>query len=150
MTDAVVGLKELELHLLFVNLVFSNVLWLLKVLTLVIVILGGSSAIRIIHISPVLGLLYGSIAFTVLIGFIGMFQFAYKVTEKVEELMECMKVKSASVVNGQERRYWKRILESFPRMGMRLGGFNRVEREAVPIFMDFSVKQIFGILISFK
>ena len=63
--------------------------------------------------------------------------------------MELMEFKLASVVNGQERKYWKQILDSFPRMGMNVGGFNRVEREAVPIFMDFSVKQIVGILISF-
>ena len=144
------SLKELELHLEFFNLVFSNVLWGSKLLLLAATILCGSSAIRIIHTNPILGLLYMFMGMAGIIAYMGMFQFAYKVTEKVEQLMELMEFKSACVVNGVERKYWKRVLESFPRMGMNLGPFNRVEREAVPVFIDFSVNQIVSILIALQ
>jgi hypothetical protein len=32
-------------------------------------------------------------------------------------------------------------------MEMRVGGFRAVEREAVLIFLDFSVKQVLGLLL---
>ena len=82
--------------------------------------------------------------------FYGMFQNAYQITEKSEELKRMMLVKSGSLVRPGERKYWERLLRSVPRMGVRLGGFNRVEREAVPIFIDFSVCQIVDILIAFQ
>ena len=143
-------LGELVLHVKFFNLTFSNSLWMFKILMVGITVLGGFSAIRISHKIPVLGFLYGTMGIGAIVIFIGMFQFAYKVTEKVEKLMEVMEVKSAGLVNLSEKKYWKRRLRSIPRMGMKLGGFGRVEREAVPIFVDFCVKQILTLLITFK
>ena len=79
-----------------------------------------------------------------------MFQCSYKVTEKNEDLKRLMEIVSAGLVKSEEKKYWGRVLRSMPRMGMRLGGFNQVEREAVPIFIDFSVKQIVSLLLAFK
>jgi len=76
-----------------------------------------------------------------------MFQFAYKVTEKLEDLTKMMEIRSAGLVKS-ERKYWARVLRSIPRMGMSLGGFGQVEREAVPIFIDFSAQQIVSLLIA--
>ena len=129
---------------------FSNSLWLFKILVVGITVLGGFSAIRISHKIPFLGFLYSVMGITAVVIFIGIFQFAYKVTEKVEKLMEVMELKSAGLVNLQEKKYWKSRLRSVPRTGMNLGGFGRVEREAVPIFVDFCVKQTMTLLITFS
>ena len=142
-------LRELELHLKFFNLVFADILWHLKLLCLSIPILCGFSSIRLIHSNPVLGFLYIVIGFAAIIIYIGMFHFAYKVTEKIEDLLELMEIKSISVVNAGEGKYWARVLRSIPRMGMRVGGFHQVERNAVPQFMDFVITQIVGLLVSF-
>ena len=131
--DAMRTLRELELHLNFFNLGFANVLWGCKVLLLNVTILSGFSAIRLIHTNPVLGFLYGYICYTCIIIYIGMYQFAYKVTEKREDLKRKMDIVSGESVSPEERKYWTKVLRSIPRMGMNLGGFNRVEREAVPI-----------------
>ena len=143
-------LRELELHLKFFNLGFSNSLWLIKVAIVGITVLGGFSAIRIFHRNPFLGLVYISLGLANIISYVGVFQFAYKVTDRMKKLVEVMEVTSARLVNSEEKKYWKRRLKSVPRMGMSLGGFNRVEREAVPIFADFCVKQIVTLLITFK
>ena len=83
--------------------------------------------------------------------YVGIFQFAYHVTEKVERLIEVMEIKCASLAsNSEDTKYWKKVLRSIPPMGINVGGFGRVEREAVPIFIDFSVNQIVGILISMR
>ena len=143
-------LRELELNLKYLNLVYADVLWVFKLTLLSMTILGGFSAIRIIHRNPILGFLYGAIALAVIIIYIGMFQFAYTVTEKIDKLLKIMEIKSTSLVNLAERKYWAKVLRSIPRTGIKIGGFGQVEREAVPIFIDFSVKQIVGCLITFK
>ena len=148
--EAFETVRELELCLKFFNLVFADVLWGYKVLFLGVTILAGFSFIRLIHTNPILGCLYIYCFFAAVIIYVGLFQFAYKVTEKVEKLKELMEMKSASVVNLEEKKYWKRALRSIPRMGINVGGFNLVERQAVPIFIDFSVKQIVSILIMFE
>ena len=142
-------LRELELHLKFFNLVFSDVLWCIKVLLLVVTILAGFSTIRLIHTNPVLGCLYTYISVSSIMMYVGIFQFAYKVTEKLEDLTKLMEILSAGLVNSGERKYWTMVLRSIPRMGINLGGFNRVEREAIPIFIDFSVGQIVSLLLAF-
>ena len=82
--------------------------------------------------------------------YISVFQFAYKVKEKLEELKKLMEIKSILVVNSEEKKYWARVFRSIPRTGMRLGGFGQVEREAVPIYIDFSTNQIVSLLLAFN
>ena len=145
--DAMRTLRELELHLKFFNLGFAGVLWGIKAIYLGGTILAGFSAIRLLHTNPVLGCLYTYVFLLVPTLYIGMFQFSYKVTEKMEDLTNLMELTSVGLVNEGERKYWARVLRSIPRMGMSVGGFNRVEREAVPIFIDFSVNQIVSLLL---
>ena len=140
--------RELELYLKFFNLVYADVLWAIKVNFLCLTILCGFSSIRLIHTNPFLGCLYIYLFLFSIVNYIGMFQFAFKVTEKVEQLKESMEIKSAGLVNLADKKYWKRALRSIPRMGINVGGFSRVEREAVPIFIDFSVKQIVSALLA--
>ena len=146
--EAMVTLRELELHLNFFNLVFADVLWGYKVLCFLFTILSGFSAIRLIHTNPVLGCQYAYFALQAPMLYIGPFQWAYKVTEKLEGLVKRMETVSGGLVSPGERKYWQKVLRSVPRMGMRVGGFSQVEREAVPIFIDFSVGQIVDLLIA--
>jgi len=141
-------LRELELHLKFFNLVYADGLWVYKVLALVLTIFCGSSAIRLIHTNPILGGLYAYLGLATCICFIGIYRFAYAITEKFQDLKRLMEIISGSLVRPEEKKYWKMVLRSVPssRMGLSLGGFHQVERQAVPIFMDFVVKQIVGLL----
>ena len=97
-----------------------------------------------------MGCLYMSIGIGAIIAYVAMFQLAYEVNEKSKDLKTLMEVKSIFVANPEDRKYWGRVLRSIPRMGMNVGGFNRVEREAVPVYIDFSIKQIVSILLAFK
>ena len=148
--DAMQTLRELELHLKFFNMGFADALWGCKVLILGVTILGGFAAIRLIHTNPVFGCLYAYLFFVGIVLYIGIFQVAYKVTEKLEDMTKRMEILSSGLVNPGERKYWARVLRSFPQMGIKVGGFNRVERQAVPIYIDFSVKQIVSLLLAFK
>ena len=147
--EALRTLRELQLHLNFFNLSFASVLWGMKVCWLSCTILAGFSAIRLIHTNPTFGCLYAYICVACVMIYIGLFQSAYKVTEKLEELTKLMETMSGGLVNPEERKYWARVLKSVPRMGMSLGGFSQVERETVPVFIDFCVNQIVSLLIAF-
>ena len=148
--EALGTLRELELYLKMFNLGFASVLWGFKVVLLGVTILSGFSAIHLVRTNPVLGCFYAYILLLCIIAYVGMFQFAYKVTEKLEDLTKRMKIMSGYIVSPEERKYWARVLRSIPRMGMSLGGFNKVEREAVPIFIDFCIKQIVSLLLAFQ
>ena len=137
--NALVSVRELQLHLEFFNLIYADVLWGFKVLCLFLTISSGFSSIRLVHTNPVMGGLYTYIAIVTVVAFIGMFQFAYQVQAKMGECRKMMEFMSAGLVSLEERKYWSRVLRSIPRMGMKLGGFNLVEREAVPIFIGFSI-----------
>ena len=143
-------LRELQLHLNFFNLGLADVLWACKLSCLSTTILAGFSAIRLMHTNPVFGCLYTYLFLLFSILYIGMYGFAYKVTEKLEDLTKLMEILSEGLTNSKGRKYWTMVLRSIPRMGVNLGGFNRVEREAIPIFIDFSVGQIVDLLITFS
>ena len=147
--EAYETLRELQLHLRFFNLTFADSVWGFKMFFLTATILHGFSAIRLIHTNPILGCIYLYGASTAIIVYIGLFQSAYQITEKAERLKKLMEIKSGRLVWPVERKYWAGVLRSVPRMGMRIGGFHRVEREVVPVYIDFSVKQIVGLLVSF-
>ena len=125
LTEALKTLRELQLHLNFFNLGFADVLWGCKLFYLSTTILAGFSAIRLIHTNPVYGCLY---AYQFLLGnsnCINIFGFAYKVTEKLEGLVQTMETVSGGLVNAEERKFWARVLRSIPRMGMKVGGFSQ-------------------------
>ena len=140
--------RELELHLRFFNKGFASVLWLMKLTCLVCGIVGGFSAIRLHNKNPILSLLYTLNALNGISVYVTVFQLAYHVTEAVDDFKRAIEIQSIELRQGSgEFKYSVRILKSFPRMGMNVGGFNQVEREAVPIFIDFTVKQVVGLLL---
>ena len=143
------SVRELQLYLQFFNLVYEYVVWGLKVYFLWNTVLSGFSSIRLMDRHPVMGGLYLYIGMAVVLTYVGMFQFAYQVQGKMEDLGKMMELSSASLVSLEEKKYWSRVLRSIPRMGMRVGGFNQVERESVLIFIDFSVCQILDLLLTF-
>jgi len=109
---------------------------------------GGFSAIRLHHVNPILSLLYTIIAVIAIPMYITVYQLAYQVTEAVDDFKRAIVIQSIELRQGsREFKYSVRILKSFPRMGMNVGGMYQVEREAVPIFIDFVVKQIVGLLL---
>jgi len=98
-------LRELQVYLNFFNLVFAYVIWSFKVTCLVVTILAGFAAIRLMDTNPVLGGLYAYACLLCIVLYVGMFQFAYKVTEKFEDLKRELEMTSAGLVNSEERKY---------------------------------------------
>ena len=123
--------RELETQLKFFNLAFANLLWLTKLIFMLVNILGMFAAIRIAQRNPVLAALYSLLSVDCAIGYIAVFQLAYRVTDKAEELRRLIELTSAQL-SVHNRNYCERWLRSIPTMAMRVGGFHTVERESVP------------------
>jgi hypothetical protein len=128
-------------------LVVGRVIWLVKLTCLILSILGGFSAIRISHRNPFLAIIYAMLTMYCIIGYTVMFQLAYGVTEKAEELRRAIRLTSAGLKFPLHLRHCEKVLKSIPMMAMSVGGFHTIERESVPIFVDFVVKQIVSLLL---
>ena len=139
--------RELETQLKFFNLVMARVLWITKLDCLMMSILGGFSAIRIAHTNPLLAVIYAILFVEFIICYTVLFQLAYGVPEKAEELRRVIGLTSAGLKSPLHRKHCEKVLSSIPMMALRVGGFHTIERESVPIFADFVVQQIVGLLL---
>jgi hypothetical protein len=115
--------------------------------TLTCGVLGGFSAIRISHGNPLLVLVYGVLCVNSFLVYISVFQLAYQITERSEELRRIQGISLSRLRSPVDRKYCEKFLRSVPPMAMSVGGFYRIERESVPIFVDFVVGQIVSLLI---
>ena len=132
------------------NTVISPCLFLAKIGTIVMAVMGGFSAIRIGDRLPVLASLYGMLSLVSIIFYTAVFQLAYQITEKGEDLRRVIELKTSEVlVRRDEQKYCRLFLKSMRPWEILVGGFYPVEREAVPAFIDFVSQQIVDLLITF-
>ena len=139
----------MKLFLGLFNKVAARPLFILKLQILVMVILGGFSTIHLAHSNPLLAIVYFIGTFNAAIAYISMFQLAFQVTKGVEHLKKVIEVKFIGLPSSWARTYLARILRSIPVLAVNVGGFHEAERESVPIFLDFVVKQIVNLLLTF-
>jgi hypothetical protein len=111
---------------------------------------GRVAGLRLILRNPPLDFVYFVESLECVFGYIA-FSLAYKVTEVGKALSGEMEGVASRVVflPSPARECLKRILEKTPKLAMSISGFHTVERETVPIFVDFVVQQIVGLLVTF-
>ena len=141
-------LRSMELYLGLYNKVFSLNVLVIKLVSLLVVIFGGFSTIRLAHSNPLLALVYVIMTLNCGTAYIAIFQLAYKVTEGVEDLKKVIEVKYTELPFPMKRLVFGRVLRSIPLLTVKVGGFHEAERESVPRFLDFVVKQIVGLLLA--
>ena len=56
----------------------------------------------------------------------------------------------AGNIDGRTKKYMRKRIESVPAVGIQLASFGAFERAAIPIFLDFVVRNIAGTLVSFQ
>ena len=113
-------------------------------------VMGGFSAIRIGHRLPVLASLYGMLSLISIIFYTVLFKLSYQITEEAEDLKRVIEVKSSRIrIRRNEQKYCRLFLKSMRPWEILVGGFYPVEREAVPVFIDFVSQQIVGLILAF-
>ena len=138
----------MKLFMEFFNKVFSLPLFFMKLNLLVFVILGGFSSIRLTHTNQILASVYFVLTLNCAVAYISIFQLAHKVTNRVEDLKRIIEVKYIGLPFPWARNYLERIQRSIPVLAVNVGGFHEAERESVPIFLDFVLKQIVNLLLT--
>jgi hypothetical protein len=143
--------RTLQLRVSLFNIVFSRILFLAKILCLAVGILGGFAGLRLVHRNPAMAFVYFLASVEAVVGYVTVFSLAYKVTEVGEVLTGVMEGVASRVVflSPGARESLERILQKTPQLAMSVGGFHRVQRETIPIFVDFVMRQIVGLLVSF-
>jgi hypothetical protein len=85
--------------------------------------------------------------------YMAMFGMAYGVTEAGEGLNSAMLGLASRVVFrpplARPKECLVRVISKSPPLALSLGGFHRVQRETIPVLVDFGVKQVLGPLVSF-
>jgi hypothetical protein len=149
--EALIILRTLQLRVTLFNIVLARILFLIKIVCLVCGILGGFAGLRLVHSNPALAFIYLLDSVECVGCYIALFSLAYKVTEVGEALDGEMEgVASRGVfLPRSARECLQRILLKTPQLAMSVGGFHTVERESIPRFVDFVLKQIVGLLVSF-
>jgi hypothetical protein len=144
-------LRTLQLRVSLFNMICSKILFLFKILCMGVSILGGFAGLRLSHSNPALASLYFFISVEAAVVYIALFSLAYRVTEVGGALAGEMEGVASRVVFLPigARKCLERILRKTPQLAMSVGGFHAVERETVPIFVDFVVKQVVGLLVTF-
>jgi hypothetical protein len=112
-------------------------------------IVGGFSAISLAHTNPPMALLYTLYGMTGIVMYIAMFQIAYGVTTKFDELRDNIRLGATSFSFQGDRTYFEMSLRSVLKLALKVGGYHTVERESFPIFVNYVVQQIVGLLVTF-
>jgi hypothetical protein len=144
------ALRVLQLRLGLFNRLVSQCLFAVKLIALLNAILGGFAAIQQLQDHPGLALMNALIFLDGLFLFIAVFEMAYKVMQKGEELQKVIwDLSERPKIPEGERRICVRSLQATPRLPMIVGELYAVEREATPCFPDFCLGSIVFLLVTF-
>jgi len=113
-------------------------------------IVGGFGFLKLLHRNPVLALIFGNLFIAAILSFPITFNGTHQITEKVEELKREILVKSRKVRTRNGIKEVEMILKSVQRLGIKVGGFNYMERESTLIFLQYVLEQIVDLLITFN
>ena len=148
--DSAEGLRYLQLLIQYFNLCSSTIVYKIKITALIFGIMGGFASIHLSSTGNLLFCLIYTILFLdAIICYIGIFNSVFKLTEGVEEIKREIRLQSTQLHGQSERREIRMRIQSIPKLAIRAGGFQNVEREATLIFLSFVLSQIVSLLIAF-
>lgn len=141
------AIKATELRVNLFNLGYSEIMYLVKLGCMEFSVGGGYGALFLFKKEPIFTAIYGFIFVAVIVIFAVVYNRAFEIETLSEELSMEILVQCQHVsFKGTRDEFKKRIIAVRP-IGIKLGGFYKVEREAAPIFTDFVLQQIIGLLL---
>ena len=143
------SLRLIKYEILLFNNIFSTVVYLTKVIAISVGIVGGFGFLKLLNKTPVLALIFGNVFIVAILVFPITFNGTHQITEKVEELKREILVKSRKVRTRNGIKEVEKILKSVQRLGIKVGGFNYMERESTLIFLQYVLEQIVSLLLMF-
>ena len=83
--------------------------------------------------------------------FVILFDKAFKIPGQIERFKAGLRLKCERIqLNKMGKSYLRQKIGSVPNLGVKVGGFNIMERESTPRFINFLLYQVSGLLITFR
>ena len=143
------NLRLIQLYVGITNLINCYLIFSWKVLLLGISIGTGYAAIAYFRNYPVFGLMYYAIVLNATFIYVFCYDKAFRIPALFQEVTE-----RAMVVTHRENteasKIFKRQMRSFPRMGIKVGGFHVMERESTMNFIHFVLQNIVSLLVTYR
>ena len=79
-----------------------------------------------------------------------MYEKGFKVPELIAQVRSAFRMQSSRLGNKHERKLLKRQVKSVPSVGIKVGEFHMLERTSTPVFLDYVVKNVANMLVTFK
>ena len=83
--------------------------------------------------------------------FVILFDKAFKIPGQIERFKAGLRLKCERIqLNKMGKTYLRQKIGSVPNLGVNVGGFNIMERESTPRFVNFLLYQVSSLLITFR
>ena len=142
-------LRHLQLSVLLFNQLNSYIIFTFKIFCIYVAVVTGFGAIVSSGSNPI----YGAFCALVFVDMTAVYGFVYEkafaIPNGIREVKSLIKVR----VYASRKRLWMGKLEmvtklrAIPAFGIHLGDFHTMERTSTPIFVDFVIRNLAGLLV---
>ena len=149
MLEHIRQLRKLQLALNLFNLSTSGMVFAHKLICLIGSITSLYFLVRLTSTHPQASLLFFPFAMNCLSYWITMWDNSSLVPFLISDFKERLELYVGTGEFETDRSYANRLLRSVRPVGVRVGGFESLERESTPIFMHFVLSNVASMLITF-
>ena len=137
------------------NVINGNLIFTWKFTSLGVSIISGYAAIAHFKEHPIFGIMYYVFFAEVTLAYSLLYEKAFKTPELFKMAVNAELFRLGT---GQNRKKWtimknkalSKQLRSIRSMGIKVGEFHTLERTSTPAFLDFSLKNIVSMLVTFE
>ena len=153
---AVIGacdeLREVQLHIQFFNLTGALPVYALKILCMSLSVSNGCFAVKMIADHPVMAIFGAFVSIASSSIYAILYERAFFLSDGMKRAKQHLRqvIHRTGGIDSPTKSYLRKRVGSVPPVGIRLGNFGTFEREATPIFVDFVIRNIAGLLLSLR
>ena len=149
------AIRCLQLYVNIVNIIYRNLVFVWKLVSLGLSITSGYAAIAHFKDHPVFGIMYYVIFIDVSLAYTIIYGKAFRAPALFKQAIRAELTKlgiqqSRETWRAVKRNVLARQFKSIPSLGFKVGQFHTLERTSTPTFLDFVVSNIVSMLVAFQ
>ena len=146
-----VSVRKLQVYVMLMNRVHCHLVFTYKLFSISFCVGTGYAAVAYFHENPALAIMCFLLCIDIVMIFSLVYAKGFQVQNSFGRVVKTM-LKGLSSgdncnVNGSLSLILKRQLKSVPVVGIKVGDFHMLERTSTPVFLDFVVRNIVGMLV---
>ena len=151
-SKSVWSMKELQIEVNAFNFCHRYIIFGIKLVLLGCVIFSGFAAIQFFHDDHLLGICNVLVATEGTFIFVFCYDKGFSVPRSVTKLQraQMLRLKHSQAITDSQRAYVMRQLCSIRKMAIQVGHFHYLQRVSTPNFIDFCVKNILRLVMSYR